>query len=629
MVALLDDAAAVEHDQPVHRRDGREPVRDRHHRLALHQRVQAGLDRRLDLGVERAGGLVEQQDRCVLQDHPRDGDALALPARELDAALADLRVVAAAPGRVGELADEAVGLGAARGLDHLGVARVRAAVQDVVAHRAVQQRGVLRDHADLRAQAVLGDGGDVLAVDQDAPALQVMEAQQQMGQRRLARAGAPDQADPLARADVQVHVADQRLALPRLAVAEADALEADLAARHRQRGRARPVDHPARLRQRGQAVLHRADVLEQAGHLPHHPVRHAVQAQRHRGGRRHRTDADLALAPQPQRHAGGGGDQAHAQQMVDDLEQADQPHLAMHRDQEVAHRAAGEVGLAPCMREQLDGGDVGVGIADPAGHQRARIRLRATDPRQPRHEPGHRGGVQQQPDHEGQQQPAVEPAGQQRHRHEIDGHEDQDVGQDEGGVAHRQRGLHHLGGDPAGELVLIEGQALAEHQPVEVPAQPHREAAGQRLVLEHRLQRHQRHAAQHDGQQQQQVGAVGGPEPGRIGLPERVDHRAERTEHPGLEGTDQCGAQRHHQDVAAHAGAAVPDEAPQPGARRRDLLGRKRIDPPLEGLKDGPKNEKHVLVLSDTRQWRIVRPGNGPYRARRHEHRHLRRGTEQ
>ena len=32
---------------------------------------------------------------------------------------------------------------------------VRPAVDDVVAHRAVQQRGVLRDHADLRAQAVL------------------------------------------------------------------------------------------------------------------------------------------------------------------------------------------------------------------------------------------------------------------------------------------------------------------------------------------------------------------------------------------------------------------------------------------------------------------------------------------
>ena len=54
--------------------------------------------------------------------------------------------------------------------EHVGLARVGPAVDDVVAHRAVQQRGVLRDHADLRAQAVLRDVRDVLAVDEDAAA---------------------------------------------------------------------------------------------------------------------------------------------------------------------------------------------------------------------------------------------------------------------------------------------------------------------------------------------------------------------------------------------------------------------------------------------------------------------------
>ena len=53
------------------------------------------LDRGLDLAVERGGGLVEHQDRRVLEDHARDRDALALAAGELDAALADLGVVAA------------------------------------------------------------------------------------------------------------------------------------------------------------------------------------------------------------------------------------------------------------------------------------------------------------------------------------------------------------------------------------------------------------------------------------------------------------------------------------------------------------------------------------------------------
>jgi hypothetical protein len=48
----------------------------------------------LAFGVERRGRLVEQQDRRVAQDGAGDRDALALAARQHDAALADRRVVA-------------------------------------------------------------------------------------------------------------------------------------------------------------------------------------------------------------------------------------------------------------------------------------------------------------------------------------------------------------------------------------------------------------------------------------------------------------------------------------------------------------------------------------------------------
>ena len=50
---------AVEYDEPVHCRDGRQPVRDGDHGLAAHERRQGLLDRRLDLGIQRAGGLVQ------------------------------------------------------------------------------------------------------------------------------------------------------------------------------------------------------------------------------------------------------------------------------------------------------------------------------------------------------------------------------------------------------------------------------------------------------------------------------------------------------------------------------------------------------------------------------------------
>ena len=68
------------------------------------------------------------------------------------------------------------------------------------------------------AERILRDHGDVLAVDQDAPALEVVEAQEQVDERRLAGARAADQADLLAGRDGQRQIVDDA-ALP--AVVEA------------------------------------------------------------------------------------------------------------------------------------------------------------------------------------------------------------------------------------------------------------------------------------------------------------------------------------------------------------------------------------------------------------------------
>ena len=120
-------------------------------------------------------------------------------------------------------------MGKLRRRDDLRVGRLRAAIADVVADRTVQQRGVLRDHGDLRAQTLLRDRSDVLAVDQDAAAFEVEEAQQQVDHGRLAGAGAADQPDLLARLHRQGQAIDDAR-FP--AVAEAHVLEHDFAARH-------------------------------------------------------------------------------------------------------------------------------------------------------------------------------------------------------------------------------------------------------------------------------------------------------------------------------------------------------------------------------------------------------------
>ena len=165
---------------------------DRDHRALFHQPGELLLDRRLDLGIERRGRLVEHQDRRVLQNHAGEGDALALAARQFDAALADMRVEPGPAVPILQPLDEFEGMRAPRRVDDRLLGGIRMAIPNVVADRAVQQRGVLRDHADLRPQAFLGQPGDVLPVDQDAAALWPIEAEQQMHEGRFAGAGAAD-----------------------------------------------------------------------------------------------------------------------------------------------------------------------------------------------------------------------------------------------------------------------------------------------------------------------------------------------------------------------------------------------------------------------------------------------------
>ena len=77
--------------------------------------------------------------------------------------------------------------------------RVRPRIGDVLADAAVEQGRVLGDRGDGAAQTALRDVGDVLAIDDDAAGLQVVEALDQLDEGRLARAGGTDQGDALAR----------------------------------------------------------------------------------------------------------------------------------------------------------------------------------------------------------------------------------------------------------------------------------------------------------------------------------------------------------------------------------------------------------------------------------------------
>ena len=93
------------------------------------------------------------------------------------------------------------------------VGGVVAAVGDVVAHRAVEQKHVLLDDGQQIAVGAEAKVANVGAVEQDAAACGVVKARHEVGDGRLARAAAADQGNDRSAGDDDVEVVHDRAAL--------------------------------------------------------------------------------------------------------------------------------------------------------------------------------------------------------------------------------------------------------------------------------------------------------------------------------------------------------------------------------------------------------------------------------
>lgn len=172
---------------------------------------------------------------------------------ELEPALADHGLVA---GR--QPLDEALDLGEARRLLDLGAGRRRAAIGHVVVDGVVEEDGVLRNDADGGAQARLGHLPDVLPVDQDRALADIIEAEQEPADRRLAGTAGADDGHGVPRLDGEAHlVQDTSFRI----IGESHLAELDAAAGDRERRRSRPVRHLAVDLEQPEHLLHVDDRL--------------------------------------------------------------------------------------------------------------------------------------------------------------------------------------------------------------------------------------------------------------------------------------------------------------------------------------------------------------------------------
>ena len=491
MCAHVDDASAVHHHDAVGALHSGESMGDDEGGAPLHGLFERGLHSPFALRVERAGGFVQQQQRGVLQNGAGDADALALSAGQAHAAFAQIGVVA-----LRQFADESVRLCRAGGLDHLVVGGLGPAVADVVHRAGGKDDGVLRHQPDAPAQ--FGQTGVIgaHAVDAHRAVLRVIEAQQQLQHRGLARAAGTDEGDGFAGLHAQRKIVQRRLLRAR-GVGEADMgeLHCRSPGRGRQGLRLQRVGHGRTLREQFHQALGGARGAQQI----------AEDFGQGRGGSGHQADVQHGLTQRARAHAAlDHGHRAEIQAIDERTEQRDDDKGGQQGAHAAAPHGRGEGGLGGVAKaagfvrfarvalhrghgvENL-GGD-GAGVGDPV----------LAGARQSPHPPadGHGGQHHEQDDgHDGE------------HQARAGGHQHDHAAQEHHGIAqpHRQAGPHdglHQGGvgrqarqHLAGLRAFEELRALPQHMGVDPAAQIGRDPLAQ--PAHHVVARRREKAQQH------------------------------------------------------------------------------------------------------------------------------------
>src|SRR5579872_1138205 len=351
MRPCFDDPSPVDHIDDVSAQHGRQAVS--HHQIsaAEHQGYERFFDEPLGRRVERTRRLVEDQDAGILEQHACDGDALALAAGQLVAALADDRLQA-----VRQAYDQVMDVRGLAGGDQLVIGRIGTAVAQILCDARVEQVRLLSDDADVAAQRIEPQVAHVVAVEQHAASLRIVKTRQQLHDRRLARAAWADERDQLSRPRMERHAVQS----PAVGdVGEADVFEGDVAAGDADVDRVGPL---RRLRRHVQIVEDALEHGESADDLNLHADEggcRPVQAREighesyDRTDAKARADREVAAAQPDQR---GTDDDQRADDGDEPASDESKPDLEIH---ERAALAVETLGLLPLAHERLDERDAG------------------------------------------------------------------------------------------------------------------------------------------------------------------------------------------------------------------------------------------------------------------------------
>src|SRR5699024_8294072 len=193
----VDDAAALDVHQPVGEHDRGGAVGDDEHGRPAGEIPQTGEDRLPDHRVDRGGSVIQDEQARAAHERPGDRDPLALPSGEGGPAFPDDGV-----DPLGQVGDEAVGLGDAQRLAHLVVVHVGIGAEiHIVADGVFEDEAALGDVGDRPGARLVGEFAHVDPVVLDAAGGGVGQAGDDVHEGGFARAGGADDRDGRAGGD--------------------------------------------------------------------------------------------------------------------------------------------------------------------------------------------------------------------------------------------------------------------------------------------------------------------------------------------------------------------------------------------------------------------------------------------
>ncbi len=230
------------------------------------------------------------------------------------------------------------------------------------------------------------------------------------------------------------------------------------------------------------------------------------------------------------------------------------------------------------MGKKLHRLDVGDGVHDLPGHHRPRAGAGGGLATHPRQEGADEEEIGDQPDRKRQRHPDVDRQQQQDRADDRGEREGDGVDRFAGDLGHRARRLHLLLRDAAGEVVVEEGDRLAER-----PAVQPRQHEGQDVRLHHdRVRRGAKAEGQrpqnHEENREAEIERpVGGEDRRRIGALGAVDDAAEE---PGGDDLHRAGDGREHRRRQKRRPRTrqAPEEEPPQGLGRRSLRRAEGVD---------------------------------------------------